>query len=304
MTSDHVFETPAQLMARLKLGREELCQRLLTTLLLHGPYPRWNSRSTLAAPGLRFLRQVHERSFGDGWPDESPVFVDEFELAPRTETELGGAPDYAVLWDDRVWLIELKTEKGSHRPAQVPYYFELAHHHYPEARVDLTYLTGPMEAPHEPDPTWARYAHVEWADLLPLIRETWPHPSAPGQREVLDGLVDAIDSLHLTPREWRERLHAPPSPQPVTSLDHAMALAEETAADHEQRGVQVAAGSLQELMELRLELRDRLAASPPDSPLRHVRPWVWRPESTGSPLTEVGREHGMEIRLSWYQKPI
>jgi hypothetical protein len=38
------FETPAQLLARLRLGREEFCQRLLTSLILHGPYPRWNTK--------------------------------------------------------------------------------------------------------------------------------------------------------------------------------------------------------------------------------------------------------------------
>lgn len=34
------LETPAQLFGRLKLGREEFCQRLLTSLLLGAPYPK------------------------------------------------------------------------------------------------------------------------------------------------------------------------------------------------------------------------------------------------------------------------
>lgn len=34
------FEDPASLLGRLKLGREEYCQRLLTMLILDGPYPR------------------------------------------------------------------------------------------------------------------------------------------------------------------------------------------------------------------------------------------------------------------------
>lgn len=137
--ADFEFETPTALLARLKLGREEYCQRLLTSLLLHGPYPRWNTRSRLSSTGVAFLRQLYERGFDDGWQDAEPWFVDEFELPPRNETEKGGAPDYALLWDDRLWLIELKTEKASHRVEQVPYYFELAHHHFPTSsdRPDL-----------------------------------------------------------------------------------------------------------------------------------------------------------------------
>jgi hypothetical protein len=57
--------------------------------------------------------------------------VDEFDLPGRHEWEAGSAPDHAVLWDDR-------------RPGQLPGYFELAAHHYPAGRVDLTYLTPPM----------------------------------------------------------------------------------------------------------------------------------------------------------------
>lgn len=203
------FETPAAMMRRLTLGREQYCQRLLTTLLLHGPYPRWNTRSPLSPTGLEFLRRLHERCFVDGWPSGTPVFVDEFELPARHEAERGAAPDYAVIWDDHIWLIELKTEKGSHRKAQVPYYFELGRHHHPQATVDLTYLTGPMSAPSEAPQAWARYAHITWDAIADLIQELWPKPTAPGQREVVEGLLDAIASLHLPPSEWRAGLGVP-----------------------------------------------------------------------------------------------
>lgn len=309
------FETPHELLRRLKLGREEFCQRLLTSLMLHAAYPKWNSRSPVAPVGAEFLRRLHERSFGDGWPDDAPVFVDEFELAPRHDAEKGGAPDYAVLWEDRLWLIELKTEKGSHRADQVPYYFELAHHHYPDASIDLTYLTSPMDAPFEPDPAWGRYAHETWGGIADLIKETWAEPTAPGQREVVDGLLDAIDNLHLKPTEWKERFLAEaarvaPAAEPTTTEgpqtpeSDVMDLAQATADDHQQRGVEVDASCLEELLQRRLEIRDEIASAPPGSPLRHVRPWVWRTESTGAPLTAGGAETGMEIRLSWYRKPM
>lgn len=112
------LESPRELLGRLKLGREEFCQRLLTMLILNAPYPRWNSRSTPSADGLAFLRELYARSFG-AWPGDEAVFVDEFELPARFENEPGGAPDYAVLRENRLWLIELKTEAASHRKGQI-----------------------------------------------------------------------------------------------------------------------------------------------------------------------------------------
>ena len=47
---------------------------------------------------------------------------------------------------DRLWIIELKTERGSDRSGQVESYFELGRHHYPDLRVDVTYLTPGMSA--------------------------------------------------------------------------------------------------------------------------------------------------------------
>ena len=189
------FETPAELFARLNLGREEFCQRLLTTLILEAPYPKWNTRSTACPQGVAFLRDLHSRSFGSGWPGDEFVFVDEFELPARTEAEKGGYPDYSVLWDDKVWLIELKTESGSHRADQIPYYFELARHHHPHCDIDFTYLTGPGSRSGQAIESWERFSHVEWADLIDLIDRHWPNPILPGQAEVVAGLEATIRGL-------------------------------------------------------------------------------------------------------------
>lgn len=296
------FETPAAVLSRLKLGREEFCQRLLTTLILHAPYPRWNARSAPGAAGLRFLQEVYALSFRDRWPGDDLLFVDEFELRPRSEDEKGGAPDYAVIWPERLWLIELKTEKGSHRATQIPGYFRLARHHHPSHRIDLLYITPPMEAPYRSD--IGRYAHLTWADLVRPIRTTWADATAVGQREVVDGLLEAIDSLHLPPSVWRAALPFPPAPQrQEPPLPAALEAARLTAEDGLQRGVELLPESLEELLELRLAVRNALAQSPAGSLLRHVVPWVWRSESTGQPLTGSGRTFGMELRLSRYASP-
>ena len=43
------------------------------------------------------------------------MFIDEYLLPKLEEGAANGWPDWAVLSDDRVWIIELKTEAGSHR---------------------------------------------------------------------------------------------------------------------------------------------------------------------------------------------
>ena len=87
------FEAPERLLGRLKLGREEYCQRLLTMLIVHGPYPRWNTRTAPSPAGIAFLRSVYEANFHEPWPGDTTTFIDEFELPPRHDAEKGGAPD-------------------------------------------------------------------------------------------------------------------------------------------------------------------------------------------------------------------
>lgn len=279
-------------------------------LVLEGPYPRWNSRSKPSATGVAFLRSVYEGCFDGPWPGDVVLFVDEFELPPRHDAERGGAPDYAVLWDDRVWLIELKTEKASHRHDQIPLYFDLAHYHYPSAAVDVLYVTPPMQAPYEAPAEWARYAHTTWAEVADLLSSSWAACDLPGQQEVRDGLLAALGALTVRPSEWRKTLLGTPEPVPEQAsqdqrspLDRALDAAAVTAGDGTQRAVEYGAGSLEDLLSLRLAVRNALASSAADSALRHVRPWIWRPESTGQPLTASGRELGMELRLSRYTAP-
>lgn len=170
-----------------------------------------------------------------------------------------------------------------------------------------------MSAPFAPDPEWGRYAHETWGELDGLIKETWSDPRSPGQRDVVDGLLDALARLHLSPTEWRALVDAESPrasvdargdrPEP-RGQDDARELALATAEDRRQRAVECWAQGLDELMDRRLELREWLAGAAPDSPLRHVRPWIWRPESTGTAISESGRALGMELRLSWHSAPM
>jgi hypothetical protein len=303
----------------LKLGREECFQRVLTSLILDAPYPRWNSRSTPSSKGLRFLKQLYIRSFDGSWPGDDLLFVDELELQPRHDAEKGGAPDWAVMWRDHIWLIELKTERSSHRADQVPYYFDLAHHHFADRQVLLTYLTGPMSLqtfrPESPD----RYAHLQWHGIADLIGEVWADTDGPAVPQLLGSIGD----LGLTPSAWRVSVtRVAPEPPEVSAarsdgleqgveIDRRDAVAEgkqlaaATRDDELQRAISVPASNLEELQSWRLELRVWLAGSPEGDALRRVMPWIWRAESSGGrAATEAGEASGYELRLSRYRSPL
>ena len=71
-------------------------------------------------------------------------------MPKRHDDELSASPDWTLVFEDRVWMIELKTERGSHRATQLPHYLDMAAHHYPGRVIDVTYLTGPLVKPAPP----------------------------------------------------------------------------------------------------------------------------------------------------------
>ncbi len=113
-------------------------------------------------------------AFGLARPGE-PTFVDEYDLAKRLGRDLKDAsPDQAVLWEDRVLVIEMKTEGGSHSAGQCEWYLNLAQHHNPGRQVDLIYLTGPMPPwSSSATPTRGKAAHLMWDAVDQLVAETW-----------------------------------------------------------------------------------------------------------------------------------
>src|SRR3954470_12585917 len=86
------IEDPHELLGRLKLGREEFCQRLLTMLIVDGGYPRWNSASRPSESGLRFLFKLEELSFGDALPWRDPVHGRQPAAAPLARHPAGRDP--------------------------------------------------------------------------------------------------------------------------------------------------------------------------------------------------------------------
>lgn len=306
------------------LGREGWCQRLLTELILERPYPPYNSHLRPSPRGLLFLGALDELSFGqDTVSTADPLFVDEIDFPARHLDEKGCAPDYTVLVDGRCWIIELKTEPGSHRWRQIPDYFERAHYYHPELRVDITYLTAGLRKPYRP-PTenWGRYTHVEWSQIGELIRSVWSTATDERVLAVMEMLLTGTSHLDDRPREWWLRLGYPPepigavepmqqsavTPLPATEPDDGLApvaieeglvLARDTAQDGRQRAIGLDAGGLEALHALRLALRRACRAEPSDSSLRKVQPWLWNAATSGgTAMTPAGHSTGYEVRLS------
>src|SRR5690242_13221101 len=66
----------------------------------------------------------------------------------------------------------LPTGPGCGTP-KLPGYLELAAHHHPGLRVDITYVTPPMVPDPVPLPTGSRYSHLTWNDALALVDQVW-----------------------------------------------------------------------------------------------------------------------------------
>ncbi len=238
-----------------------------------------------------------------------------------------------MLWRDRAWIIELKTEAGSHRDDQLPYYLVLAAAAHPGYQVDLTYITGPLNKRPPEISDGQRYSHLTWAQVLPLIESVWGTDHRPQVTAYVDTARTVIDNLsNLRPSEQREEILRPiqtskqqPSapegqaepteatretsgrtsrqaPHAAATTTDLLGLARATAVDGRQRGV--GATSPTELEILRESARELIAALPVEDRTRFVLPWLWRAGRTdGRALTPEGREFGCELRFARYKTP-
>jgi hypothetical protein len=326
-----MWESPTALWRRLKLGREEYLQRLLTTLIVDGHAPPWNTPRSPGEAGRLFLRLLDEAAHGtqDQGRLAAPPdwFVDEYLLPKLEETAANGWPDWAVLWADRAWVIELKTEAGSHRADQLPYYLRLAAAAHPRCRLDLTYITGPLSKPPPALLDGQRYSHLTWDQVVPLIEKAWGQDTRQEVRAYVDMVKKLVSNLsRLKPSAQRElvlgvltdepRPMSAEEPAKAVTVEHPTALqtdivpsldssglldlARATATDGRQRAV--GAQDPEKLESLRDQALAKIGSLEPDDVTRFVLPWLWDAARTGGrALTDEGEEFGYELRFSRYK---
>jgi len=302
------YEDIRQLLTRRKLWREESLQFVLTCLIVGGVYPQWGTRSRPSTRGIEFLRRLHVRVFGHDPDSPCEVFVDEFELSRRHEAERSGWPDWAMLWPDRLWMVELKTEAASHRPDQLPHYISLAAHHYPHSAIDLTYLTGPLNKPAPVVRAGQRYHHIGWTEILPLLEEVWADDE-PAAKAYVSAAQELIASLGTPWTEWRaewitEEAIAIDVKGPAEWRQDLWGMIVATADDGKQRAYEALTESGEGLEDLRDQARELIMAAPQGSGTKHVLPWIWSSQTSGGqPLTSLGQQLGAELRFSRYVMP-
>jgi hypothetical protein len=283
------WEDPDKLL-RFKFGREEYCQRMLTSLILASLYPKWNSHSVPSEKGSEFLDRLYRMTYQEDL--SGPLdFVDEFNLPAIEKDARAGAPDYAILTPDKLWVIELKTEASSHRKDQMPYYRRLARHHYPKLQLDLLYLTSDM--PRQDAGAFAdcRFSHLFWSEVLNLILDTWGESDISEERLLAMALRRELGNLDRPSRTFSLE---------AAIIREAIKLASDVQTDGKQKAVEVTAGGLEDLIEIRARIADAIAR---DGETPNVRPWIWYEASSGGKaLTDLGRSVGCELRLSRYKK--
>lgn len=218
-----------------------------------------------------------------------------------------------------MWVIELKTEAGSHRADQLPYYLRLAAAAHPDCNLDLTYITGPLMKPAPALLKGQRYSHLTWQEVLPLVDSAWGDDQRPEVEAYVEMVGTVVSNLRLLkPTEQRQMVLGLPRAEPITAMDEGVVskrttdlstteppvlldLARATAADGRQRGI--GAQNPEELEALRHQTLTEIGNLPPDDATRFVLPWLWQGGRTdGRALTPEGEEFGLELRLSRYKK--
>ncbi len=83
-------------------------------------------------------------------------------------------------------------------------------------------------------------------------------------------------------------------------IRQAIEIARDVQESGEQRAIEINANGLDEIINLRIRIRDALQRL---ETTKNVQPWVWYQRSIGGkPLTDLGREVGCELRLSRYNQ--
>lgn len=301
-------DDPAELIESKDYGSEGTAQRYLCALLINGPAYGYHKTWPLSERGARFVARLYRHSFG-ALPTDAPIFWNEMNLR-AVDADDDHAVDYAFLWPDIQFLVELKTLGGSHRPGQLAEYLRRARHHNPEQAIDLLYLTQPMVAATPDDmPERCRYAHTDWPEAMAIAEDVWGDSEDPREKRCVTLLRDhlaaegALAELGASSRSTKRAgaTIADDLPESWRRVLDGAVLAAAAAAGGRRTAVEVPLNLVaEELFESRLAavktlLEAKIAAS---SDLEGVKVWWWRSSTKGRAYTEAGAQAGMELRLS------
>lgn len=309
-------------------SREESIQQVLARLLVgHSPSDFLPYSPTPA--GERLARAVWETAFGDP-PERVDWVTSEYSLPVphewRAEINLSyRCPDFAFGAANRILLLELKTEWGSYKRAQVFDFLRLARRLHPDASIDLVLLEERLRGAAFETDARQRYTEMTWAQIADLMRHemggnetasrlcafldaSLASAVAPASlRATDDAAVPAAASSASVPSATARERGEPSRPggglpplvdRIATAIDQALhiapALAVETVTGKAERGVNVPFASQEEAREAEAAIRAALTTAGHAG----VSTWLWRTASKGVPATPAGRAAGIELRLA------
>lgn len=291
-------EPPADLTSR-----EVSVQEVLASLIA-GRACAWFEPYAPTERGRAFLRTLWASAFGD--TGETSWFVSEYPLPvpPEWRAEIPftyRCPDFACGAEDRLLVVELKTERSSYQPQQMADYLRLVRHKLPDCATDVALL-----APHRPRATpphdeRQRYAELTWADIPTILADAFgddPRAQRLSTFLAADLAAPAVAMRDVPP--------AGPAAQELSHGDrvsaavgHALRLAPSVATaragDRTERGIDVAFESSAEARAAKPAISEALTAA---GHADEISVWLWQPSSAGYPTTPSGHTTGRELRLA------
>lgn len=297
---------------RWKQGRESFAQYCLACLFLGGSPQGWNKPQAPSSKGRELLQRFHAEF--DPKNAIAPDFYWEFNLGKLPEDKENGWPDLVALTDERILVMELKTESGNHRDGQVDWYMRLAAARFSDRPIELVYLTvDPISADPAEIPKGAAYRNLLWTEVADMIDAVWSKgddEESWNARLFADYLREISAPTKVaskTPSPASEKAPAAPKTRKAYSFSEDMmeevmaiyrSVAKQVVDDGRQQALELTLDSAEEAKELQRAITAQALLDPEDSPVHGVTLWVWRQASMGSALTDEGGEQGVELRVS------
>ena len=307
---------PNVISERLRLarqGKDAYVHRIMTLLFIGRSPDPWNLPCRLSPGGANFLHLIDEVLFGEEWetPEE---FYWEYKLLKRPEDKEHGWPDFAALWTDRVLMIELRTEVGRHRDAQVEWYMQLGAHNYGGRAIDLVYVTpDPIEGKVNL-PDMGRFRNCTWAEMAKIVEVAWG--KTPGleaaNAQVFGQYLSTIGKVNEAPdqvapvgtKTRKKKLQTDTGEEQVDPLDEPtweqiVEVFFSVAEDGQERALELPVAASESAKDMRRRIRGEADVSEDIRDVtRNLEMWIWHEDLGGEAISEAGLESGCEIRVA------
>ena len=307
---------PNVISERLRLarqGKDAFIHRMMTLLFIGRAPDPWNLPCRLSTNGARFLSLIDEVLFGEEWetPEE---FYWEYKLLKRPEDKEHGWPDFAALWTDRVLMLELRTEVGRHRDAQVDWYMQLGAHNYGGRAIDLVYVTPDPVDGKVALPDMGRFRNCSFLEMGKIVEVAWGKEDGieAANAQVFGHYLESIGRVSEIPdpvppfgaKTRKKKLQTESAEPAVDPLDEPtweqiVDVFFSVAEDGKERALELPVAAADSAKDMRRRIRGEADVSEDVRDIaRNLEMWVWQEDLGGEAISDAGLESGCEIRVA------